>query len=470
MARVDSSTVKIDAANNPVTAEGLRGLPSVDAVLGLPELAAALTAHPRPRVVEAIRVSLAAARARLQAGDRRGFEVSDVQGALARLAQPGLRPLFNATGVVLHTNLGRAPLAEVACVQVERVARGYSNLEFDLAGGERGSRFAPVVESLCRLTGAEDALVVNNCAAATLLVLTVLAEGREVVVSRGELVEIGGGFRIPDVMRQSHATLVEVGTTNRTHRLDYEQALGERTALVAKIHRSNFAVVGFTEDVSVSELALLCAPRGLPLFVDAGSGHLLPLDVPGLGAEATMRDHIESGADLVAFSGDKLLGGPQAGIVVGRASLVARLRSHPLHRALRVDKMTVAALEATLGLYRSGQADQVPTRALLSESAGALKQRAERLQAELQRQGFSTEVIDVEGQAGGGTLPLARIASAACTLEGDPEALLSRLRQGDPPVVARISEGRVLLDVRCIPDAELEALGRAVATALSGGQ
>jgi L-seryl-tRNA(Ser) seleniumtransferase len=220
----------------------------------------------------------------------------------------------------------------------------------------------------------------------------------------------------------------------------------------------------------VSELAPLCAPRGLPLFVDAGSGHLLPLDVPGLGAEATMRDHIESGADLVAFSGDKLLGGPQAGIVVGRASLVARLRSHPLHRALRVDKMTVAALEATLGLYRSGQADQVPTRALLSESALALKQRAERLQAELQRHGFSTELIEVEGQAGGGTLPLARIASAACRLEGDPEALLSRLRQGDPPVVARISDGRVLLDVRCIPDAELEALGRAVATALSGGR
>ncbi len=468
MARVDSSVVTTDAARNPLLGDRLRALPSVDAVLGFPELAAALAAHPRPRVVEAIRLSLAAARSRLQAGERRGFEVADVQSALAELARPGLRPVLNATGVVLHTNLGRAPLAEEACAQVERVARGYCNLEFDLEEGERGTRFAPVVESLCRLTGAEDALVVNNCAAATLLVLTVLAEGREVVVSRGELVEIGGGFRIPDVMRQSHATLVEVGTTNRTRRLDYEQALGERTALVAKIHRSNFALVGFTEDVSVSELAPLCAPRGLPLFVDAGSGHLLPLDVPGLGAEATMRDHVEAGADLVAFSGDKLLGGPQAGIVVGRASLVARLRSHPLHRALRVDKMTVAALEATLGLYRSGQAHRVPTRALLSESTLALKGRAERLQAELCRLGFSVDVVGVEGQAGGGTLPLARFASCACTLEGEPEALLRRLRQGDPPVVARISDGRVLLDVRCILDADLEVLGQAVATALAG--
>ena len=457
-----------DAASNPRTAERLRALPSVDSVLGLPELAVALVAHPRPRVVEAVRLSLAAARARLQRGEGRGFDLADVQSALSQLTQPRLRPVLNATGVVLHTNLGRAPLAEEACAQVERVARGYCNLEFDLDQGERGSRFAPVVESLCRLTGAEDALVVNNCAAATLLVLTALADGREVVVSRGELVEIGGGFRIPDVMRQSHATLVEVGTTNRTRRLDYEQALGERTALVAKIHRSNFALVGFTEEVSVSELTLLCAPRGLPLFVDAGSGHLLPLEVAGLGQEATMRDHVESGADLVAFSGDKLLGGPQAGIVVGRASLVARLRSHPLHRALRVDKMTVAALEATLGLYRSGQAERVPARALLSQSAVALRQRAERLQAELRRHGLSADVIAVEGQAGGGTLPLARIPSSACAVEGDPEALLTRLRQGDPPVVARISDGRVLLDVRCILDAELEALGQAVAAAISG--
>jgi L-seryl-tRNA(Ser) seleniumtransferase len=460
--------VDTDAAKDSRTSEKLRALPAVDAVLGFPELAVAMATHPRPRVVEAVRAALASARARLPAGESRGFDVAEVLLALSQLARPRLGPVLNATGVVLHTNLGRAPLAEEACAQVERVARGYCNLEFDLEEGERGSRFAPVVESLCRLTGAEDALVVNNCAGATLLVLTALAEGREVVVSRGELVEIGGGFRIPDVMRQSHATLVEVGTTNRTRRLDYEQALGEQTALVAKIHRSNFALVGFTEEVRVSELAPLCAPRGLPLFVDAGSGHLLPLEVAGLGAEATMRDHVESGADLVAFSGDKLLGGPQAGIVVGRASLVSRLRSHPLHRALRVDKMTVAALEATLELYRNGQAERVPARALLSQSAANLRRRAERLAAELQSHGLRVDVVDVEGQAGGGTVPLSRLPSSACAVEGEPESILARLRRGDPPVVARISDGRVVLDVRCILDAELEALAQAVTAAAAG--
>lgn len=460
--------VSTDSASDSFANERLRALPSVDAVLGLPELAAALAAHPRPRVVEAVRASLAAARARLQAAEGPPFSVAQVHRALAALARPRLRPVLNATGVVLHTNLGRAPLATEAWTQVGAVAQGYCNLEFDLEAGERGSRFAPVVQSLCRLTGAEDALVVNNCAAATLLVLTTLAEGREVVVSRGELVEIGGGFRIPDVMRQSHATLVEVGTTNRTRRLDYEQALGERTALVAKVHRSNFALVGFTEEVTVSELAPLCAPRGLPLFVDAGSGHLQPLEVAGLGAETTMRDHVEAGADLVAFSGDKLLGGPQAGIVVGRAALVARLRSHPLHRALRVDKMTVAALEATLELYRTGRADDVPARALLAQSAEALRLRADRLLAELARRGVSAEVVSVEGQAGGGTLPLSRLPSWACRVAGEPEALLARLREGEPAVVGRIADGQLVLDVRCVNDAQLEALAQAVAAATSG--
>lgn len=456
------------STSGPAAQKRLRALPSVDAVLGWPQLAAALGAHPRPRVVEAVRTSLAAARKRLQEEEGRPFEVADVLAELARLTRPKLRPVLNATGVVLHTNLGRAPLAAAARAQLARVAQGYCNLEFDLTAGERGTRFAPVVESLCRLTGAEDALVVNNCAAATLLVLTALAEGREVVVSRGELVEIGGGFRIPDVMRQSHATLVEVGTTNRTRRGDYERALGERTGMVAKVHRSNFALVGFTEEASVAELVPLCAPRGIPLFVDAGSGHLVPLDAPGLAAEPTMRDHIDAGADLVAFSGDKLLGGPQAGIVVGRAALVARLRVHPLHRALRVDKLTVAALEATLGLYRDGEMDAVPTRAMLAQSPVTLQARAERLKGALAERGVPCEVLPVEGQAGGGTLPLARLASFACALAGEPEALLARLRQGDPAVVGRIAEGRLLLDIRCVEDLDLEALAGAVASAAAG--
>jgi L-seryl-tRNA(Ser) seleniumtransferase len=453
------------STSGPTAKDRLRALPSVDAVLALPALAEALAAHPRPRVVDAVRSALAAARSRLQAGEERGFDPEDVQRALRARAVPGLRPVLNATGVVLHTNLGRAPLAEEACAQVVSVARGYSNLEFDLTTGERGSRFAPVVGALRALTGAEDALVVNNCAAATLLAFTALAEGREVVVSRGELVEIGGGFRIPDVMRQSRAALVEVGTTNRTRRSDYERALSERTALVAKVHRSNFALVGFTEDVPVSELAPLCAPRDVPLFVDAGSGHLLPLEVPGFPRETTMRDHVEAGADLVAFSGDKLLGGPQAGILVGRAALVARLRSHPLHRAVRVDKLTVAALEATLALYRDGRGGAVPTRALLAQDAAQLQGRAEALRAALAERGVDAEVVAVEGQTGGGTLPLARIPSSACALAGDAERLLARLRAGDPPVVARIAEDHLLLDVRCISEEDLQPLAGAVAAA-----
>jgi L-seryl-tRNA(Ser) seleniumtransferase len=263
---------------------------------------------------------------------------------LAELSVAQLRPVLNATGVVLHTNLGRAPLAAEALAAALEVGRGYSNLELDLETGERGSRFAPLVEGLRRLTGAEDALVVNNCAGATLLVLTALAEGREVVVSRGDLVEIGGGFRVPDVMRQSHATLVEVGTTNRTRRADYERALTSATALVTKVHRSNFALVGFTEDTSVEELARLCQPRGLPLFVDAGSGLLEALAGEGLAAEPTMRAHLEAGADLVPSRGPAARGLWPAGVVVGRAAWIARLRSHPLARALRIDKLTVAAL------------------------------------------------------------------------------------------------------------------------------
>jgi len=265
------------------TRERLRALPSVESVLVSEAGRAALQIHPRPRVLEAIRRVLAVLRTRILQGEAVSFSSDALGPALVALGTPGLRPVLNATGVVLHTNLGRAPLAPEALARMEAVARGYSNLELDLESGERGSRFAPLLEPLRTLTGAEDAIVVNNCAAATLLVLTALAEGREVVVSRGELVEIGGGFRIPDVMRQSHATLVEVGTTNRTRRADYERALSPSTALVTKVHRSNFALVGFTEETSVEELARLCQPRGVPLFVDAGSGLLSPLDLPGPG-------------------------------------------------------------------------------------------------------------------------------------------------------------------------------------------
>ena len=448
------------------TRERLRALPSVEAVLVSEAGRAALQIHPRPRVVEAIRRMLGALRTRILQGEPATFSSDALGPALVALGTPGLRPVLNATGVVLHTNLGRAPLAPEALARVDAVALGYSNLELDLETGERGSRFAPLLEPLRALTGAEDAIVVNNCAAATLLVLTALAEGREVVVSRGELVEIGGGFRIPDVMRQSHATLVEVGTTNRTRRADYERALSPATALVTKVHRSNFALVGFTEETSVEELARLCQPRGVPLFVDAGSGLLAPLDLPGAAGEPTMRGHVEAGADLVAFSGDKLLGGPQAGIVVGRAFWISRLRAHPLARALRVDKLTVAALEATLRMVQDGRADQIPARALAVASETVLHARAEALRQQLADAGVvSTRVVHVEGQVGGGTLPLARPLSWACVVEGEAEALAASLRTGEPSVLGRIEDGRLVLDVRCIDDQDVGRVAAAVAAA-----
>jgi len=447
------------------TRERLRALPSVESVLVSEAGRAALQIHPRPRVLEAIRRVLAVLRTRILQGEAASFSSDALGPALVALGTPGLRPVLNATGVVLHTNLGRAPLAPEALARVEAVARGYSNLELDLESGERGSRFAPLLEPLRTLTGAEDAIVVNNCAAATLLVLTALAEGREVVVSRGELVEIGGGFRIPDVMRQSHATLVEVGTTNRTRRADYERALSPSTALVTKVHRSNFALVGFTEETTVEELARLCQPRGVPLFVDAGSGLLSPLDLPGATGEPTMRSHIEAGADLVAFSGDKLLGGPQAGIVVGRAFWVSRLRAHPLARALRVDKLTVAALEATLRMVQDGRGDEIPARALTLAPEPVLRARADALRRHLEDAGVDARVVHVEGQVGGGTLPLARPRSWACVLEGEAEAFATRLRTGEPSVLARIEDGRLVLDVRCIEDPDVAPLAAAVVAA-----
>jgi L-seryl-tRNA(Ser) seleniumtransferase len=448
-----------------LTQQRLRALPSVESVLVSEAGRAALQIHPRARVVDAIRRVLGVLRTRILQGEPATFSAEALGPALVALATPGLRPVLNATGVVLHTNLGRAPLPAAALAGVDAVGRGYSNLELDLETGERGSRFAPLLEPLRALTGAEDALVVNNCAAATLLVLTALAEGREVVVSRGELVEIGGGFRVPDVMRQSHATLVEVGTTNRTRRTDYERALSPATALVAKVHRSNFALVGFTEEATVEELARLCQPRGVPLFVDAGSGLLTPLGLEGTAGEPTMRSHIEAGADLVAFSGDKLLGGPQAGIVVGRAFWVSRLRAHPLSRALRVDKLTVAALETTLRMYQDDRGDEVPARALVLAPEPVLRERAEALRGLLGEVGTTARVVRVEGQVGGGTLPLARVPSWACAIDGEAEALAARLRTGDPSVLARIEDGRLVLDIRCIEEGDLVRLAAAVAAA-----
>jgi L-seryl-tRNA(Ser) seleniumtransferase len=355
---------------------------------------------------------------------------------------------------VVHTNLGRAPLAPEALARVQDVARGYSNLEYDLAGGARGSRQDHLAALLRDLTGAEAALVVNNNAAAVFLALAAVAEGREVVVSRGELIEIGDGFRIPEVLARSGARLVEVGTTNRTRVADYERAVGADTAAILRVHQSNFRIVGFTEQTGLRELAKLAERKGLVLVDDLGSGVL-----GELGDEPTVRASLESGAQLVTFSGDKLLGGPQAGIVVGRADLVELLRRHPLQRAVRADKLTLAALEGTLALYRSG--GEPPVLRMLGEPAEAVRARAERL-------AMLTEgrVEPTVARAGGGALPLAEVPSFACALE---EELADPLRAADPPVVGIVRDGSLLLDCRTIADDEVEEAAKAVSATRAQG-
>ncbi|MBS1148788.1 MAG: L-seryl-tRNA selenium transferase [Myxococcaceae bacterium] len=454
-----------DATRNTL----LRSLPSIDELLSRPSLAPLLSSEPRPLVVEALRTAVETARARLIAGDPVGFDEADVHRALQTLKQPNLRKVLNATGVVLHTNLGRAPLSLAALARIAEVGAGYCNLELDLEEGERGSRYQPVIELLCRLTGAEDALVVNNCAASVLLAFSALAQGREAIVSRGELVEIGGGFRIPDVMRQSGARMIEVGTTNRTRLADFAEAIGPDTGLLVKVHRSNFALVGFTEEASTRELAGLAREKGIVLFEDLGSGALTALHAEGLTSEPTVATVVSAGADLVAFSGDKLLGGPQAGILVGRRGVIAALRKHPLNRALRIDKLTVAALEATLEAYRDGAEDLLPVRALLKQPRATLEARAQRLLEQLLAQQVDARLIVTTGQVGGGAMPLASLPSFACAIGGaNAEALHQRLRAAQPPVVARIADGLLLLDVRCLRDDELSVVARAVAAAVPG--
>ncbi len=417
----------------------LRDLPSVD------ELA---RGSDDPLAVEAARAVIARAREILRAGDDPGDLSQRLRSELASARRPALRRVLNATGVIAHTNLGRAPLAAEAIERVAEVARGYSNLEYDLEARGRGSRQAHVAGILRRLTGAEAALVVNNNAAAVMLSLAALAEGREVLVSRGELIEIGDGFRIPDVLLRSGARLVEVGTTNRTRASDYESAIGPDTAVLLRVHQSNFRLVGFTEQPRLEQLARIAQRCELPLVDDLGSGALVDV-----GDEPTARESLAAGADLVCFSGDKLLGGPQAGIVVGRADLVERLRRHPLQRALRADKLTLAALEGTLALYLDA-ADRIPVLRMLREHVDTVRARAERL-AEL----IGGEVEETVARAGGGALPLAEIPSYACAVE---EELAARLRAGDPPVVALVRDGRTLLDCRTLSEDEVDEVANVV--------
>jgi L-seryl-tRNA(Ser) seleniumtransferase len=425
----------------------LRDLPSVD------ELAREVD---DPLAVEAARAVLDRARDDIHAGGEPGDLRAAVEAEIAAVRALSLRRVLNATGVIIHTNLGRAPLAPAALERVLEAGSGYSNLEYSLDAGVRGSRQTHAAAALRRLTGAQAALVVNNNAGAMLLALAALAEGREVLVSRGELIEIGDGFRIPDVLVRSGARLVEVGTTNRTRAEDYERAIGPETALVLRVHQSNFRVVGFTDRPSLADVAAVARRHGLPLVDDLGSGALVPLH-----DEPSVRESLAGGADLACFSGDKLLGGPQAGIVVGRADLVERLRRHPLQRALRADKLTLAALEGTLGLYLdpARARAEIPVLRMVDEPVEAVRGRAERL-ARL----AGGTVEETVARVGGGALPLVELASFACAVE---ESLAAPLRLGGPPVVGIVRDGRLLLDCRTLTDADVDEVAAAVAAARS---
>ncbi len=480
---------------------GVVSAPDANAANGFPADAAIGALPPGERITEAARAVLSEARAALlrDEGARDGDDAAPTlvgltHRALARLradAQPILRPVINATGVIVNTNLGRSPLSAEAISSVVAVARSYSNLEYNLGAGERGSRQTPMRALLRELTGAEDALVVNNNAAATLVVLAALTAGREVIVSRGELVEIGGGFRVPDVMRQSGARLVEVGTTNRTRVADYAAAITPEAAALLSVHPSNFRVVGFTEAPALADLAELAHAHSLPLLHDLGSGALTATETHGLAHEPTVRESVAAGADVVCFSGDKLLGGPQAGMIVGRAALLAQIARHPLMRAVRIDKLTLAALETTLRQWRDGQAaSAIPIWRMISTPLADLRARAERWATAIRawddaaiddakRLRVAVEVVAGESTVGGGSLPGETLPTWLCALrvrESDVDApeigeLARRLRVVAPPaapIVARVSRDHLLLDPRTVPPEQDEALLATVRLALSG--
>jgi len=435
-----------------------RKLPSVDALLEGPGVASLLAAHPRGLVVRAVRETVDAARSNGGAPPSDGWDAA-IQVAARRLAAPSLAPVINATGVVLHTNLGRAPLASAAIAAITTVASGYSALEYDLGRGTRGSRHAHCRDLLVELTGAPDALVVNNAAGAVLLALSALARGGAAVVSRGELVEIGGSFRIPDIMVRSGTTLVEVGTTNRTHAQDYERALTPDSKILLKVHRSNFQVSGFTADVPAAELAALAHTRKIPLLYDVGSGLLLDLAPWGLTGEPTVAEAVASGADLITFSGDKLLGGPQAGILLGSEAAIAACRADPIARAVRADKLTLAALEATLALYRDPAAArrEIPVLRMLTEQKDELQRRAEALQQGVKD---GVEIIEGESEVGGGAFPGAKLPTWLVSLPD--ERLATRLRANDPPIIARVANGCTLLDPRTILPHQIDPVRNAL--------
>jgi len=458
-----------------------REIPKVDEVLEWSEVRTGAEGFPRWALLDAVRETLARRRDHLGSladpaadtgGDRMALS-AQVLSFLSKRGGASLRPVINASGIIVHTNLGRSPLAREALEQIERVARGYSNLEYALDRGERGSRQDHCEELLRRVTGAESALAVNNNAAAVFLCLNTVAEGREVVVSRGQLVEIGGSFRIPDVMRKSGAILREVGTTNKTKAADYREAIGPSTALLMRVHTSNFRVVGFTAAVDLPELVAVGRAAAIPVMDDLGSGSLIDLAPHGLPGEPTVQSAVAAGADLVTFSGDKLLGAPQAGMIVGRRDLIDRIRKNPLHRAMRIDKLTLAGLEATLRLYLEGERgwSRIPTLRMIAEPVDSVRRRARRALRRLSpgaRALWRAAVVPSTCQVGGGALPVEPLSSAALALGGadlPAHRLEEALRRAPRAVIGRLQEGRLLLDMRTVAEEDVAPLAAAVEAA-----
>jgi len=450
-----------------------RKLPAVDTLLQLPEIGLLAAYFGQAQVTTTLRNALTGARQQIAAGAPAptvAQVITLVQAQLTELTQPSLRPVINATGVIIHTNLGRAPLSEAACTAIAEAASGYSNLEYDLAAGERGSRHDHARRLLCELTGAEDALVVNNNAAAVYLILATLCLGREVVISRSQLVEIGGGFRIPDVLRQSGARLVEVGATNRTHLRDFTDAVTPQTAAFMRVHASNFKQIGFVTMPSLQEMATLAHQQGVILIDDLGSGTLLETTLYGLAPEPTVQTSIAAGADIVTFSGDKLLGGPQAGIILGRNALISQLRRHPMARALRVDKLTFAALDATLRSYQRGQAvNELPVWQMISASIATLTERVQQWLTQLQAVGIAGEITHGESAVGGGSLPGEVLPTVLLAIpHSAPDAIAAQLRSQNPPVVCRIQRDHLVFDPRTVLPAQEPALLRALLSTRQG--
>jgi len=448
----------------------LRALPSVDKLLSAAE--SLITRYGRESVTESLRQTLTETRARLLDGHDADITpdalLTRAGQALDAQHTPTLRPVINATGVIIHTNLGRAPLSDAAIRAMTEVSVGYSTLEFDLENGKRGSRSIHAEQILRQVTGAEAALVVNNNAAATVLLLAALAQGREVIVSRGQLVEIGGGFRVPDIMRQSGATLVEVGTTNRTRARDYESAITPNTAMLLRVHSSNFKQIGFTEETPLEEMRAIAERHGVLLADDLGSGALLDTARYGLDHEPTVQESLAAGVDVVAFSGDKLLGGPQAGLLVGQKAIIDVLKRHPLARAIRADKLCLSALSATLEHYRAGVAvEHVPVWRMMATPYESLRGTAQAWHDSLAAHGIESAVVDGESTVGGGSLPGATLKTALLALSVEsPDAFMARLRAHTPPLIARISDGRVMFDPRTVFESQHAALLAAIRAAL----